>query len=128
MNYSLVLASVYAQGGGFEETSFIRKLISSIANLLFRFVFDVKVLTISSFYRVYSVKLLRDIKKSKGHLITEKGFICMLEILMKAINCNAKIIEVPMVLKSSKRKGKSKMKILKTIIDYIKFLIRMKIK
>jgi hypothetical protein len=47
---------------------------------------------------------------------------------MKAINCNAKIIEVPMVLKSSKRKGKSKMKILKTIIDYIKFLIKMKIK
>jgi glycosyltransferase involved in cell wall biosynthesis len=55
MNYSLVLASVYAQGGGFEETSFIRKLISSIANLLFRFVFDVKVLTISSFYALFSL-------------------------------------------------------------------------
>jgi dolichol-phosphate mannosyltransferase len=128
MKYDLVLASVYAQGGGFDSTGFIRKFISSVANLLYRFAFDIKVQTISSFYRVYDISLLRRIKSKYSNLIEENGFICMLEILTKAIHCEAKIIEVPMVLKSTKRLGKSKMKIVKTTIDYLKFLLKLKLK
>lgn len=128
LKFDLVLASVYAQGGGFDSTGLIRKFISSVANLLYRFVFDIKVHTISSFYRVYSVTLLKKIKLKYGNLIDEQGFICMLEILTKAIHCEAKIIEVPMVLKSTKRLGKSKMKIVKTTMDYLKFLIKIKLK
>lgn len=126
LGYNLVLASVYAQGGGFSKTSFFRKLLSSIANLLFRFAFNVKVLTLSSFYRVYTVDLIRKVKINHPQLIKEKGFICMLEILLKCIEVNAKIIEVPMVLNSDKRVGKSKMKIFKTSITYMKFLFRYK--
>ena len=128
LKFDLVLASVYAQGGGFDSTGFIRKFISSVANLLYRFVFDIKVQTISSFYRVYSVTLLKKIKSKYCNLIEENGFICMLEILTKAIHCEAKIIEVPMVLKSTKRLGKSKMKIVKTTMDYLKFLLKIKLK
>ena len=128
LKFDLVLASVYAQGGGFDSTGFIRKFISSVANLLYRFVFDIKVQTISSFYRVYSVTLLKKIKSKYGNIIEENGFICMLEILTKAIHCEAKIIEVPMVLKSTKRLGKSKMKIVKTTMDYLKFLLKIKLK
>ena len=126
LNFDLVLASVYSQGGGFDSTGFLRKFISSVANLLYRFVFNIKVQTISSFYRVYSVSLLKKIKTKYGILIKENGFICMLEILTKAIHCEAKIIEVPMVLKSTKRLGKSKMKIVKTTLDYLKFLFKIK--
>ena len=61
--YDLVLASVYAQGGGFEMTSFFRKFVSATANFLFRFLFNVQVLTLSSFYRVYTISMLR---KAKG--------------------------------------------------------------
>lgn len=126
LNFDLVLASVYSQGGGFDSTGLLRKFISSVANLLYRFAFDIKVQTISSFYRVYSVSLLKKIKTQYSILIEENGFICMLEILIKAIHCEAKIIEVPMVLKSTKRLGKSKMKIVKTTLDYIKFLFKIK--
>ena len=76
----------------------------------------------SSFYRVYSLDLLKRVKNKFDNIIEEKGFICMLEVLLKSIKCNAKIIEVPMVLKSDKRVGKSKMKIFKTTISYLKFL------
>ena len=124
MGYELVLASVYAQGGGFDKTSFFRKFISATANFIFRFLFDVKVLTLSSFYRVYSVSLLRQIQNKFNAIINETGFVCMLEILVKAIHCHAKVIEVPMVLHSSKRIGKSKMKIVKTTFQYFGFLIR----
>ena len=46
----------------------------------------------------------------------------MVEILIKAIKLEAKIIEVPMLLNSENRKGKSKMKIFKTILSYLRFL------
>ena len=125
--YDLVLASVYAQGGGFDQTSFIRKFISAVANFTYRFLFDVKVLTLSSFYRVYGVSLLRRIDQRYNHkIIEESGFVCMLEILTKSIWCNARIIEVPMELHSSKRVGKSKMKIVKTTFHYFRYLFRMK--
>jgi dolichol-phosphate mannosyltransferase len=123
-DYSLVLASVYAQGGGFEKTSFFRKFISFIANTAMRFIFDLKVLTMSSFYRVYSVSLLRELKKKYGVIITEKGFISMVEVLLKAIRTGAKIIEVPMRLDMTSRKGKSKMKTFKTMISYGKFFLK----
>ncbi len=124
LNYDMVLASVYAQGGGFDKTTFLRKILSFTANFMLRFVFDIKVLTLSSFYRCYKVELIKNIKKRYNDIIKEKGFICMIEILLKAISLNAQIIEVPMVLYSERRKGKSKMKKLKTIFEYILFLIQ----
>lgn len=127
LGYNLVLASVYVQGGGLDSTTFFRRLISSVANLLYRFWFNIKVQTISSFYRVYSVSLLKSVKEKHATLIDQTGFICMLEILMKCIDSGAKIIEVPMVLHSSKRQGKSKMKILKTTTQYLVFLLRTKL-
>jgi dolichol-phosphate mannosyltransferase len=124
MDYDLVLASVYAQGGGFDQTSFYRKFTSAVANFLFRFLFDVQVLTLSSFYRVYSVSLLRRIKANHSVLIKETGFICMLEILVKSLKSDARVIEVPMKLHSSKRQGQSKMKVFKTTLQYFKFLFK----
>jgi len=123
MEFDLVLASPYAQGGGFEDTTIWRRFLSFIANSLLRFVFDVKVLTLSSFYRIYKPDLIKKIKNKYGVVIKEPGFICMVEILIKAIRCKAEIIEVPMKLYSGKRKGKSKMKIFKTGMTYLKFLV-----
>lgn len=123
MGFELVLASIYAQSGGFSKTSFFRKLISFFANMIFRSIFNIKVLTLSSFYRIYHVSLLRRIKQNYPILINEKGFICMLEILLKAIKSEAKIIEVPMTLRSDERKGRSKMKIFKTSMSYLRFLL-----
>lgn len=123
LGYELVLASIYAQGGGFYRTCLFRKVISFLANMLFRSILNVRVLTISSFYRIYHIGLLRRILDKYDDLITEKGFICMLEILIKSIHVHASIIEVPMILKSTNRKGKSKMKIIKTSTSYLRFLL-----
>lgn len=123
LGYDLVLASVYAQGGGFDETNWFRKLLSSFANLFLRYLFDIKVLTLSSFYRVYSIDLIRKIKNNNTTIISESGFISMLEILVKSINEKATIVELPMILYSKKRVGRSKMKILKTSLAYLRFLI-----
>jgi dolichol-phosphate mannosyltransferase len=126
LGYDLVLASPYAQGGGISNTSFFRKVVSFFANMILRLWFDIKVLTLSSFYRVYSVKMLISLSAKHKKLIEENGFISKVEILVKAIKNNAKIIEVPMILDTHKRKGKSKMKVFKTIISYLKFFIKSK--
>lgn len=128
LGFDIVLASVYAQGGGFEKTNFIRKLLSFFANMIFRSFFNIKILTLSSFYRVYKIKLIKEIRHQHGTIISEKGFISMLEILVKAIKLKSSIIEVPMILKSNRRKGKSKIKVLKTGLGYIKFLINFRIR
>ncbi len=124
LGYDLVLASVYAQGGGFQQTTFIRKFLSAAANFIYRFVFDLKVSTLSSFYRVYRVGSLRKAAKRWPGLIQEHGFICMLELLIKLIRVDARVIEVPMVLASNKRIGKSRMKLVRTTLDYFRFLYR----
>lgn len=126
--YDLVLASVYAQGGGFSKTSIFRRVISFIANIFLRLAFNIKVLTLSSFYRVYSIKKLKDVKERYKEIITENGFVCMVEVLIKFIKVKAKVIEVPMTLKSEDRIGKSKMKISETSIQYMKFLIKSKLR
>jgi len=123
IGYDLVLASIYCQGGGFSQTSLFRKVLSFAANMIFRVVFDIKILTLSSFYRVYSMDLLVKIKNSNNKIIEQSGFICMLEILLKSIHQKAKVIEIPMVLKSDIRKGKSKMKIFSNALSYLKFLL-----
>jgi dolichol-phosphate mannosyltransferase len=128
LGFDLVLASVYAQGGGFSNTSFFRKILSFSANMVFRMFFDIKVLTLSSFYRAYTLEILINIQKKYGNIIVEKGFISMLEILQKAINTDGSIIEVPMFLNSDKRAGKSKMKVFNTALSYIKYLINFRSK
>jgi len=59
-------------------------------------------------------------------IVAEKGFVSMVEVLLKAIRLNSSIIEIPMRLHSTRRKGKSKMKTLKTAVSYIRFLLRKK--
>lgn len=124
LGYDLVLASVYVQGGGFEHTTFLRRLLSTVANFFFRFVYDLKVSTLSSFYRVYGVGKLREAAARWPRLIEEQGFICMLEVLLKLLDVRASVIEVPMVLASGKRADRSKMKLMRTTLSYFRFLAR----
>lgn len=124
LGYDLVLASVYAQGGGFDRTTWLRKLLSATANFIYRFIFDLKVSTLSSFYRVYRAGTLRKARARWPQLIAEPGFICMLELLIKLIRVDARVIEVPMVLASQKRIGRSRMKLVRTTLEYFRFLWR----
>ncbi len=124
LGYDLVLASVYVQGGGFEHTTFLRRFLSTVANFFFRFVYDLKVSTLSSFYRVYRIPKLREAAARWPKFIEEKGFICMLEALLKMLDVKATVIEVPMVLASAKRTDRSKMKLFKTTWAYFRFLAR----
>jgi dolichol-phosphate mannosyltransferase len=56
--------------------------------------------------------------------MTYDGFTCVVEMLIKMKKMNFKIKEIPMLLRSAERVGKSKMPICKTIFEYIKLCIK----
>lgn len=119
--FDVVLASPYMYGGGFTQTSFLRKLLSSGANLVVKDLLDIQgILTVSSFFRLYRAEALLRMQQVFGPGIVERtGFESMVEMVMKMAMLRLRISEVAMQLDSSRRKGKSKMKILRTIRGYL---------
>lgn len=118
--YDVILASPYMYGGGFSKTSLLRKFLSSGANLVVKDLLGIQgILTVSSFFRLYRGAVLLELQQCFGPGIVERlGFESMVELLMKLIMRQTTISEVPMLLDSSRRQGKSKMKILRTILGY----------
>lgn len=119
--FDAVFASPYMYGGGLTQTNFLRKLLSSGANLIVKDLLDIQgILTVSSFFRLYRASTLRRLQAVFGPGIVERtGFESMVEMVMKMAMLRLTISEVAMVLDSSRRKGKSKMKVLRTIRGYL---------
>jgi dolichol-phosphate mannosyltransferase len=119
--FDAVFASPYMYGGGFTQTSFLRKLLSSGANLIVKDLLDIQgILTVSSFFRLYRMHVLARMQHVFGPGIVERvGFESMVEMVMKMAMMKITISEVAMLLDSSRRKGKSKMKIMRTIVGYL---------
>jgi dolichol-phosphate mannosyltransferase len=75
------------------------------------------------------VPFLRKAYKYYGEaFIEEKGFVCMVELLIKFGRFNPRVVEIPMVLNGNIREGKSKMKVGKTIASYIKLFLKNSLK
>jgi len=119
--FEVIFASPYAYGGKIVNTSAYRVFLSSIANLFIKELLGIHgLLTVSSFFRLYRAPVLKKLQARYGPEIVERrGFECMVEMTMKMINLQVTISEVPMVLDTHARVGKSRMKILKTIRGYL---------
>lgn len=122
--YDVVLASCYAKGGKISNSSWDRIILSFAANLLVRILFHVRdVYTYSSFYRGYKGEALKAAYLAYGsNFIEEKGFACMIEMLIKLNRLGLKMTEVPMELMCDARKGKSKMRRMETILGYLRII------
>ncbi len=120
----LILASVYLEGGGFSKTSALRLMISHAANTLSRWWLGLPFKTLTSFYRLWTYKALAEISEKYQPLIEAHGFICQVELLYKSHLLMHRIKEVPTRVYSELRKGKSKMKLLKTALSHLSFLLK----
>jgi dolichol-phosphate mannosyltransferase len=122
--FDIVLASCFAKEGKVEGSSWDRHLLSFCANTLLKTFFPIKgVNTYSSFYRAYNAMTLRRAFNAyDGHMLQERGFVCMVEMVVKLARLGLRIGEVPMILRCDKREGISKMRRRKTILGYFKFI------
>jgi dolichol-phosphate mannosyltransferase len=119
--YDVIFASPYAYGGKIVNTSAFRIFLSSMANLFIKELLGIHgLLTVSSFFRLYRAPAFQKLQAVYGPGIVERrGFECMVEMTMKMMNLQITISEVPMILDTQARVGKSRMKILKTIRGYV---------
>ena len=123
--FEVVLASPYMYGGGLSHTSLLRVVLSHGANGLIKELLGIHgILTMSSFFRLYSARVLKRLQARYGDAILETpGFECMLELLAKLIEADATISEVAMPLDGSQRLGRSKMRVMRTIRGYLRVFV-----
>jgi dolichol-phosphate mannosyltransferase len=122
----IALASCYLYGGGIVGTSLHRVGLSHLANGLMKKTMGLSGLaTLSSFYRVYQASALQAMRARWGDegFLTSPGFECMVEILYRAARLGLRVSEVPMVLDGTRRVGKSKMKVWKTSVAYLRLSV-----
>ncbi len=116
----MIIASRYADGGLQLGVPRSRILLSKGVNYLINRLSGINVKDTTSGYRCYKASLLKRAQKEYGsHLIDSKGFEIQVELLVKLGALSDRIEEVPFTLRYDKKKGKSKMPLLKTIRNYI---------
>lgn len=113
----VVIASRYRSGSRVIGLSLYRQMLSTAMSLLFRILFPIPgVRDYSCGYRAYRAQLLREAFKRWGmNFINQSGFGCMVDVLLKLDRMGAIMTEVPLILRYDYKKGKSKMRVLKTI-------------
>jgi len=115
--FDVVIASRYKYDSRIVGLTRFRKVLSWGASLMFRMMFPIKgVKDYTCGYRAYNIGTLQKAKeKYKNKLITESGFACMAELLVKLRTLDILACEVPLVLRYDRKVTDSKMQIIKTI-------------
>jgi dolichol-phosphate mannosyltransferase len=122
----VVICSRFVDGGDDSTAPPFRRMLSRGAAVTFRTALRVEgVHDFTSGFRAYRVSLLARAAKHWGErLIEEQGFACMVELLLKLRHCNPVIAEVPLVLQYDRKQGASKLRLKRTIGQYVKLLVR----
>jgi len=121
----LVIASRYQPGARIKGLKKSRKFFSWAAGLLFRvFVGFEGIKDYTCGFRAYRVDMLRKTINYYGDkFITQKGFGCMVEVLLKVASQSATMNEVPMILRYDLKQGESKMNVQKTMKQTLQLLL-----
>ncbi|WP_410571254.1 glycosyltransferase [Amycolatopsis sp. cmx-4-61] len=122
----VAICSRFVPGGDDRTAPFGRRLLSRGAAQLFHRALDVDgVRDFTSGYRAYRASLLSRASAHWGErLIEEQGFACMVELLLKLRHCRPVITEVPLALRYDRKQGPSKLKLRRTVVQYLKLLAR----
>ena len=117
----IVVASRYLPGGGYVDFPLPRLVFSHCANRLMRVFFPVAAVhDYTIFFRAYRAGILKKASEYFGPfgLIQSKGFVANAELLIKLALFTKRITEVPFVYNYGKKKGASKIHVVRTINEY----------
>jgi dolichol-phosphate mannosyltransferase len=125
----VVIASRFQPGARVLGVPFERHILSIGARLLFTGMFPTRgVRDYTSGFRAYRTSVLRRAFDEHGeNLVSETGFSCMAELLLKLRKQGAVFGEVPLLLRYDQKGGESKMKVLRTIWLTLKLLGRQRV-
>lgn len=122
----IVIASRFVTGGDDSTAPLFRRFLSRGAGFIFRTVLPLNdIRDFTSGYRAYTTRLLRKASVHWGErLIEEQGFACMVELLLKLRYWTPTIVEIPMNLRYDRKLGASKLRLARTIFQYLKLALR----
>jgi dolichol-phosphate mannosyltransferase len=125
---SVAVASRFAEGGKQIGIPFHRALLSRGLQLLVQITLSIPVRDVSSGYRCIRAVDIKKIVEAYGSegFVEAKGFDVQLELLFKLFLSGAKVTEIPFTLDYSKKGGKSKLKLLRTMFGYIQTLRKLR--
>lgn len=124
----VVIASRYQTGSNIYGLSFLRAFLSRGAGLMYQaFVPIPDVRDYTCGYRLYRLNKLAMAKEKYGEkLITESGFACMGELLIKLHRVGARMAEIPLQLHYERKESSSKMNIGVTVLYTLRMLLKLR--
>ncbi len=127
--HDLVIASRFQRGARVMGVPFHRHLLSIGAKYIFRICFPIKgVRDYTCGFRAYKTNILQEAIKDYGDdFVSETGFSCMADVLIKLRKQKPIVGEVPLILRYDHKGGVSKMKVLKTIMNTFGLIFRRRI-
>lgn len=122
----IIIASRYQRGGQEIGLSLPRRVMSRTVNLMLKAFFDIPGVTdYTSGFRAYRAEALRRVAGAYGpRLIESTTFSATAELLLKLRSVGVKAREVPLVLRYDQKRGQSKMRVARTILDYFRMMVR----
>jgi dolichol-phosphate mannosyltransferase len=122
----VVIASRYRPGSRVVGVPLVRRVLSRGASWLMRAVLPIHgVRDFTCGCRAYRVTVLRRaIAHYGGELITQDGFQCMVDILLRLRPLGVTFGEVPLLLRYDRKSGKSKMAVGRTTWNTLRLLAR----
>lgn len=121
----VVVASRFAPGGREVGVAVHRRLLSHGAGRFLRTLFPTgEVRDYSSGFRAYRASALERVQDAYGSIVDERGFTCMLELLLRLRSVDARAAEVPLVLRYDLKRSESKMSVGRTILRTLRVAAR----
>ena len=120
----IVIASRYAPGAASLGFPWHRLWGSSVVNLFLQMLWGVpKAKDYSVLYRVYRGSLLRKYIADNIPFIARRSFAVIAEILLHLSRYKPKVVEIPLIYDYRLKKGKSKMKLVQTLWEYVRITL-----
>lgn len=123
----MAIASRFVPGAQIEGLSTFRRFTGFVASYLFRTLLPIPgVRDYTCGFRAYRGDFLNRVLVRWPQLITENGFAVQAEWLAKSSSERPRVVEIPLMLRYDRKPTTSKMPVLKTIVDTLRLIRRLK--
>jgi len=124
--YDVAIASRYQEGSRVMGVPAHRLLMTWFARRLFKVLMPIEgVRDYTCGYRAYRHAPLAKTMEFYGpHFVSEKGFSCMVDVLLKMRRFGFAMGEVPMLLRYDQKQGPSKMQVSRTVWQTMTLLLK----